>query len=71
MELDEEDEDDQKPLLEELDIDLKDIAGKVRSVIVPFESLGMNRAAIRESPDFWGPLMVVCVFVYLWLECGL
>lgn len=44
---------------EELDIDLKDIYYKVRCVLLPIPSLGLKRDVIRDSPDFWGPLLVV------------
>lgn len=60
----EEDQDqgDPKPLLEELDIDLKDIYYKVRCVLMPMPSLGYNRQVVRDNPDFWGPLAVVLLF---------
>ena len=51
MELDDDDEEEPKPLLEELDIDLKDIAFKLRCVLLPLPSL--DRKALKESPDFW------------------
>ncbi|XP_046335799.1 protein YIPF4-like isoform X3 [Haliotis rufescens] len=56
------DEEDQKPLLEELDIDLKDIYYKLRCVLFPIPQLGFNRHIVRESPDFWGPLLVVLLY---------
>ncbi|XP_067681760.1 protein YIPF4-like isoform X2 [Haliotis asinina] len=56
------DEEDQKPLLEELDIDLKDIYYKLRCVLFPIPQFGFNRHIVRESPDFWGPLMVVLLY---------
>ncbi|XP_038074630.1 protein YIPF4-like [Patiria miniata] len=55
-------DDDNKPLLEELDIDLKDIYYKVRCVVFPCPFLGFQRQILRESPDFWGPLLVVLLF---------
>ncbi|ESO87704.1 hypothetical protein LOTGIDRAFT_219889 [Lottia gigantea] len=62
--LEEEENDDVelKPLLEELDIDLKDIYYKIRCVMFPLPQLGFNRHILRESPDFWGPLVVVLLF---------
>ncbi|KFR04779.1 Protein YIPF4, partial [Nipponia nippon] len=51
-----------KPLLEELDIDLKDIYYKIRCVLMPMPSLGFNRQVVRDNPDFWGPLAVVLFF---------
>ena len=45
---------------EELDIDVKDIYYKLRCVLLPLPRL--NRAVIRDSPDFWGPLLVVLVY---------
>lgn len=64
MELEEEEEE-LKPLLEELDIDLKDIWHKVRCVLLPVDVLGFERAIVRDSPDFWGPLLVVCLYAML------
>ncbi|XP_009863068.1 PREDICTED: protein YIPF4 [Apaloderma vittatum] len=51
-----------RPLLEELDIDLKDIYYKIRCVLMPMPSLGFNRQVVRDNPDFWGPLAVVLFF---------
>ncbi len=45
---------------EELDIDLKDIYYKLRCVLLPIPSL--KRTVIRDSPDFWGPLLVVLLY---------
>jgi len=59
---DDEEEGSDKPLLEELDIDLKDIYYKIRCVLLPFPSLGLDRKVLRTNPDFWGPLAVVLVF---------
>nr|CAB3267826.1 protein YIPF4-like [Phallusia mammillata] len=58
----EDDIDNEKPLLEELDIDLTDIYYKLRCVLLPLPSLGYNRQVLRENPDFWGPLAVVILF---------
>ncbi|KAL3872706.1 hypothetical protein ACJMK2_035912 [Sinanodonta woodiana] len=62
--LEEEDlgEEDMKPILEELDIDLKDIYYKLRCVLFPLPQLGFNRHVVRESPDFWGPLVVILLY---------
>jgi len=54
-----------KPLLEELDIDLKDIYYKVRCVLFPLPQLGFERKVLRENPDFWGPLIVVLCYSLL------
>ncbi|KAG1972678.1 protein YIPF4 [Rhinichthys klamathensis goyatoka] len=62
LEVEEEDSEDTKPLLEELDIDLKDIYYKIRCVLMPMPSLGFNRQVVRDNPDFWGPLAVVLLF---------
>ncbi|CAL8361909.1 unnamed protein product [Boreogadus saida] len=62
LEIEEEESEDTKPLLEELDIDLKDIFYKVRCVLMPMPSLGFNRQVVRDNPDFWGPLAVVLLF---------
>ena len=45
---------------EELDIDISDIYYKLRCVLLPLP--GLKRAVIRDSPDFWGPLLVVLVY---------
>lgn len=54
-----------KPLLEELDIDLKDIYYKVRCVLFPLPQLGFERKVVKENPDFWGPLLVVLLYSIL------
>lgn len=58
----EEDDEEQKPLLEELDIDLTDIYYKVRCVMFPLPSLGFKREVLKDSPDFWGPLFIILLF---------
>lgn len=50
---------DEPPLLEELDIDLPDMARKLKFVLLPLNS---DLSKIDHSPDFWGPLMVVLLF---------
>lgn len=62
LEVEEEETEEIKPLLEELDIDLKDIYYKLRCVLMPIPSLGYNRQVVRDNPDFWGPLAVVLIF---------
>uniref|UniRef100_A0A3Q2NYQ8 Protein YIPF n=1 Tax=Fundulus heteroclitus TaxID=8078 RepID=A0A3Q2NYQ8_FUNHE len=62
LEVEEDDNEESKPLLEELDIDLKDIYYKIRCVLMPMPSLGYNRQVVRDNPDFWGPLAVVLLF---------
>ncbi|XP_023210802.1 protein YIPF4-like [Centruroides sculpturatus] len=62
MEIDESDDEDKQPILEELDIDMKDIYYKVCCVLFPFPFLGFKRHLVRDSPDFWGPLLVVLLF---------
>eukprot|EP01088_Endostelium_zonatum_P000537 TRINITY_DN10787_c0_g1_i1.p1 TRINITY_DN10787_c0_g1~~TRINITY_DN10787_c0_g1_i1.p1 ORF type:complete len:265 (+),score=24.37 TRINITY_DN10787_c0_g1_i1:42-836(+) len=49
----------QTPLLEELDIDPKEILHKIRCIILPYK---MNRSILLQSPDFWGPLAVVILY---------
>jgi len=61
----EEDEDYQKPLLEELDIDLRDIYYKVRCVMLPLPYFRLKIQLVRDSPDFWGPLFVVLIYALL------
>eukprot|EP00741_Cyanophora_paradoxa_P010199 tig00020510_g9874.t1 len=62
------DEDDlemyQRPLMEELDIDLKDIFLKAKCILVPTAA---NRAVLAEATDFWGPLFVVLAYGMLLL----
>ncbi|XP_072292932.1 protein YIPF4 [Eucyclogobius newberryi] len=60
LEVEEDESEEHKPLLDELDIDLKDIYYKLRCVLMP--SLGYNRQVVRDNPDFWGPLAVVLLF---------
>uniref|UniRef100_G3NC08 Protein YIPF n=1 Tax=Gasterosteus aculeatus aculeatus TaxID=481459 RepID=G3NC08_GASAC len=62
LEVEEDEREESKPLLEELDIDLKDIYYKIRCVLMPMPSLGYNRQVVRDNPDFWGPLAVVLLF---------
>ncbi|EUB60895.1 hypothetical protein EGR_04141 [Echinococcus granulosus] len=62
LEVETEDGDFDKPLLEELDVDLKTIGKKMKAVILPCVRSGLDPASIRENPDFWGPLTVVMLF---------
>lgn len=62
LEVEEAEDDDKAPLLEELDVDLRDIYYKVRCVLFPFPFMGYKRHLVRDSPDFWGPLLVVLLF---------
>ena len=50
---------------EELEIDLRDIYYKVRCVVFPLPSLGFKRSILSDSPDFWGPLMVVLLYAFV------
>ena len=59
------DDDMDKPLLEELDIDIKDIYYKVRCVLFPLPSLGFQKDVLRQNPDFWGPLFCVLLYALL------
>eukprot|EP00794_Sanderia_malayensis_P020086 gene20086-22056_t len=54
-----------KPLLEELDINVQDIYYKLRCVLFPIPSLGFQNSVVKDSPDFWGPLFVVLAFSLL------
>ncbi|CAD5116362.1 DgyrCDS5261 [Dimorphilus gyrociliatus] len=62
LEVDDADEEHQVPLLEELDINPKDIFYKLRCVLLPWPKLGYNTEIVRDSPDFWGPLVVVLIY---------
>lgn len=61
----EDDEDSNKPLLEELDIDVKDIYYKVRCVLLPLPYFRLKLALVRDNPDFWGPLFVVLSYALI------
>uniref|UniRef100_A0A8D2AVG9 Protein YIPF n=1 Tax=Sciurus vulgaris TaxID=55149 RepID=A0A8D2AVG9_SCIVU len=50
LEVEGDDPEDNKPLLEELDIDLKDIYYRIRCVLMPMPSLGFNREGVRDNP---------------------
>lgn len=62
---DDDDDDYSTSILEELDIDLKDIYYKMRCVIFPLPSLGFKRSILSDSPDFWGPLMIVLLYAFI------
>ena len=40
----------QPPILEELDIDLRDIYYKIRCVLLPIPALGFQRQIVRDNP---------------------
>ena len=63
-----------------LDVDIKDIFYKVRCVLLPVPSFGLEREKIRDNPgdarvpsdthrltaaDFWGPLFVVLAYALI------
>ncbi|KAL0249675.1 hypothetical protein GEMRC1_004904 [Eukaryota sp. GEM-RC1] len=58
-------EEDQPPILEELDIDLQDIYHKIRFVLLPFQHSLSDRSILVEKPDFWGPLALIFVYGFL------
>ncbi|CAF0884163.1 unnamed protein product [Didymodactylos carnosus] len=61
-----EQEEENRPLLEELDINLHEITAKLRCVILPIPSRSIQRAALlRDNPDFWGP--VVSWIITIWI----
>lgn len=62
LEVETEDADFDKPILEALDLDLKSIGKKMKAVIFPCVRSGLDPASIRENPDFWGPLAVIMMF---------
>ncbi|KNC49546.1 YIPF4 protein [Thecamonas trahens ATCC 50062] len=49
-------------LLEELDIDVWDIAYKIRCVVLPFR---FDKSIILTQTDFWGPFFVVLAYALL------
>jgi protein YIPF4 len=59
------DDEDSKPLLEELDINLGEIKYKIKCVMAPVSSQTLNRSILRENPDFWGPLLIVLAFALI------
>ncbi|KAL7061032.1 hypothetical protein AAHC03_09364 [Spirometra sp. Aus1] len=65
LEVDGEEDGFDKPLLEELDIDVNSIAKKMKAVILPCAKSGLDPTAVREHPDFWGPLLVVILFSFV------
>jgi hypothetical protein len=51
-------------ILEELDIDIKDILWRVKQVIVPFrdyDSETVHKLLLKDEGDFWGPFFIVCI----------
>ncbi|EFO28300.1 hypothetical protein LOAG_00193 [Loa loa] len=65
LDIDDDMADFQRPLLEELDIDLSDIYYKVRCVLFPLPYFRLKLCIVRESPDFWGPLFIVSTYALL------
>eukprot|EP01090_Pellita_catalonica_P007926 TRINITY_DN1853_c0_g1_i9.p2 TRINITY_DN1853_c0_g1~~TRINITY_DN1853_c0_g1_i9.p2 ORF type:complete len:259 (+),score=26.63 TRINITY_DN1853_c0_g1_i9:31-807(+) len=68
VELEDDDEDGESiSLIEELDIDVSEIFYKLRCVLIPFK---FERKGLLESPDFWGPLLVVLFYamILLWKQ---
>ncbi|XP_065832984.1 protein YIPF4-like [Oscarella lobularis] len=61
LEVDDADIDTSKSLLEELDVDPRDIMRKLGHVIFPFRS-PEQKSSIRDNADFWGPLLVVVAY---------
>jgi hypothetical protein len=59
LEYDNSEEDSQLPLLEELDINPREILYKVRCVLLPFR---FDRSVLLSNPDFWGPMAVVLTY---------
>uniref|UniRef100_A0A5S6QZ57 Protein YIPF n=1 Tax=Trichuris muris TaxID=70415 RepID=A0A5S6QZ57_TRIMR len=62
LDTDNDDEVSAAPLLEELDIDVRDIFYKVRCVLLPLPYFRLNIQLVRDNPDFWGPLAVVLAY---------
>jgi hypothetical protein len=58
-EVDDEEEEDQRPLLEELEIDLPAIALKLRWALKP------PNEGVKDSSDFWGPMGVMLAYAAL------
>ena len=48
-------------LVEELDLDFMAIGKRVQYVVLPFVYQNEHNA-VKENPDFWGPLFVVMTF---------
>uniref|UniRef100_A0A915ADX9 Protein YIPF n=1 Tax=Parascaris univalens TaxID=6257 RepID=A0A915ADX9_PARUN len=65
LEIDDDSDEEQKSLLEELDIDFIDIYYKIRCVLLPLPYFRLKLTIVRESPDFWGPLMIVMAYALL------
>ncbi|KFD65340.1 hypothetical protein M514_08213 [Trichuris suis] len=62
LDTDDDEEISSQPLLEELDIDLRDIFYKVRCVLLPLPYFRLKIQLVRDNPDFWGPLAVVLAY---------
>eukprot|EP00668_Euglena_longa_P014999 GGOE01019043.1.p1 GENE.GGOE01019043.1~~GGOE01019043.1.p1 ORF type:complete len:328 (+),score=98.20 GGOE01019043.1:24-986(+) len=57
---DDEDDDNQRPLLEELDINFFDIFLKVKAILLPY---GLQPCDPKlTEPDFWGPFFIVLLY---------
>jgi len=66
LEDEDEDEEEQRPLLEELDINPGDIFIKIKAALIPIgKTTSQDRTAIRDNPDFWGPMGVVLLYAML------
>eukprot|EP01079_Euglenida_sp_SAG-EU17-18_P002430 gene2430-3208_t len=53
----------QKPLMEELDINPKDILAKIKAVLLPISISNDPATLIRlTEPDFWGPFLVIVAY---------
>ncbi|KAL0228308.1 hypothetical protein RCL1_004451 [Eukaryota sp. TZLM3-RCL] len=55
-------DEDEPPLLEELDINVTDIYHKIRLILLPFKHSFSDRSHLVSSPDFWGPLLIVTMY---------
>eukprot|EP01091_Cochliopodium_minus_P010733 TRINITY_DN2914_c0_g1_i1.p1 TRINITY_DN2914_c0_g1~~TRINITY_DN2914_c0_g1_i1.p1 ORF type:complete len:237 (+),score=67.89 TRINITY_DN2914_c0_g1_i1:125-835(+) len=62
FEFEEENEENQESLVEELDIDIKEIVYKLKCVMMP---LKLDSKKFEETPDFWGPIFVVLTYAFL------
>ena len=65
LEVESDDEGEQRPLLEELDIDFMDIFFKIKAILLPYQLKPLDGKLTE--PDFWGPFFIVLVYSSLLL----
>eukprot|EP01012_Entosiphon_sulcatum_P013819 TRINITY_DN1900_c0_g1_i1.p1 TRINITY_DN1900_c0_g1~~TRINITY_DN1900_c0_g1_i1.p1 ORF type:complete len:347 (-),score=39.05 TRINITY_DN1900_c0_g1_i1:790-1806(-) len=64
MELEDDEDDDSKPLLEELEIDPMEIVLKIKAILLPYSLQPGDVTKLNEA-DFWGPFFIVLTYAFL------